>query len=81
VDHAADGAPHDAGGGLEVERTAGGVGVHALLAELGVLRLVTDEGAGDDHLLATDEDDLLAGEEFLGHDGAESAVEVIAAVD
>lgn len=58
-----------------------GVGVHTLLAELGVLGLVADEGSGDDHFFATDEDDLLAGEEFFGDDGTEAAVEVVAAVD
>ncbi|KAL3772703.1 hypothetical protein ACHAW5_002678 [Stephanodiscus triporus] len=81
VDHAPYRPPHDARGALEVERAADGIRVHALLAEVLVLRLVAHEGAGDDHLLGPHEYDLLAGEELLGDDGAETAVEVIAAVD
>ena len=42
VDHAADGAPYHACGGFEVEGSAAGVGVHALIAELGVFDFVTD---------------------------------------
>lgn len=64
-----------------MEGTAGMVGVHALGTELGVLGLVADKGSRDDHLFAADEDDLLSGEEFLGHDGAEASVHVVAAVD
>ena len=81
VDHATDGTPDHARGRSEVEGSLAGIGVHALVAELGILGLVTDEGSADDHLLATDEDDLLAGEEFLGHNGAQAAMEVVAAVD
>jgi len=64
-----------------VEGTTAGVGVHALIAELLVLGLVTYEGSGDDHLLTTDEDDLLASEELLGDDGTETTEKVVTAVD
>ena len=43
VDHAANCPPDDACGRLEVEGTAGRVGVHALVAELSILGLVTNE--------------------------------------
>ncbi len=62
-------------------RSTCGVGIHTLLTKVLILGLVAHERAGDDHLLASDEDDFLSGKEFLGHDGTEAAVEVIAAVD
>ena len=64
-----------------MEGTTTVVGVHTLGTELGVLSLVTDERARDNHLFATDEDDLLSGKEFLGHDGAETSVHVITTVN
>jgi len=64
-----------------VEGTTTGVGVHALVTELSVLGLVTYKGSRDDHLLASDEDDLLAGKELLGDNGTETSVEVVATVD
>ncbi len=81
MDHAANGAPNDPGRALEMVGSAGRVGVHSLLTKVLILGLVAHEGSGDDHLLAPDEDDFLSGEEFLGHDGTEAAVEVVAAVD
>jgi len=64
-----------------VEGTTPGVGVHALVAELGILGLVTHKGARDNHLLATDEDDLLTSEELFGDDGRQATHEVITAVN
>ena len=81
VNHTTDGPPDNPGRGLEVEGTTRVVGVHTLGTELGVLGLVADKGSRDDHLFATDKDDLLSGEEFLGHDGAEASVHVVTAVD
>ena len=37
--------------------------------------------SGDADLIASDDDDLLAGEELLGHDRGQAAQEVIASVD
>jgi len=81
VNHTADGPPHHPGGRLEVKGTAAVVGVHALGAELGVLGLVANKGAGDDHFFASDKDDLLTSEQFLCHDGAEASMHVVTAVD
>jgi len=81
VDHTTDGSPYDTGRRLEVEGTTTGVGVHALVAELGVLGLVTYERSRDDHLFATDEDDLLSGKELLGDNGAQTTIEVVTAID
>lgn len=81
VNHTTDGPPDNPGGGLEVEGTAGVVGIHALSTELSVLGLVADERSGDDHFFAADKDDLLTGEELLCHDGAETTVHVVTAVD
>lgn len=64
-----------------MEGTTTVVGVHAFSAELSVLGLVADEGARDDHFLATHKDNLLTGKEFLGHDGAEASVHVVTTVD
>ena len=59
----------------------GGVGVVAELAEVGVLDLVADEGARNTDLIATNDDDLLAGKELLGNDRGKTTKEVVAAVD
>jgi len=64
-----------------MERTTARIRVHTLVTELGVLGLVPYQAAGHAHLLATDEDHLLAGEEFLGDYGGEATEEVVAAVD
>jgi len=64
-----------------VERTTSGVGVHALLTELSILGLVTDKRSRDNHVLATDKNNLLSGQEFLGDDGTQTTVEVVAAVN
>jgi len=81
VNHTTDSPPHHTGRGLEVEGTTRRVGVHALLAELSILGLVTDDRSRDNHLLATDKDDLLSSQKFLGNDGAQTTVEVVAAVN
>jgi len=81
VDHTTDGAPHHTGGAAEVEGTTTGVGVHALVAELGVLGLVTDKTSRDTHELRSDEDDLLTGKEFLGDDGRKATKEVVTAIN
>jgi len=81
VDHTTDSPPNHTGRGLEVEGTTSRVGVHALGAELSVLGLVTDKRSRDNHILATDKNNLLSSQEFLGDDGAQTTVEVVAAVD
>lgn len=64
-----------------MEGTSAVVGVHALGAELGVLGLVADEGTRDDHLFATNEDNLLSSEELFCHDRTEATVHVVTAVN
>lgn len=81
VDHTTDSPPDHTGRGLEMEGTTGGVGVHALLTELSVLGLVTNKRSGDDHILTTDKNNLLSSQEFLGDDGTQTTVEVVAAVN
>jgi hypothetical protein len=81
VNHTTDSPPDHHGRSLEVEGTTGGVGVHALLTELSVLGLVTDKRSRDDHVLATDKNNLLSSQEFLSDDGAQTTVHVVAAVD
>jgi hypothetical protein len=81
VNHTTDSPPNHTGRGLEVEGTTSRVGVHALGAELSVLGLVTDERSRDNHILATDKNNLLSSQEFLGNDGAQTTVEVVAAVN
>ena len=53
----------------------------AELAEVGVLDLVADEGARNANLIATNDDDLLAGKELLGNDRGKATKKVVAAVD
>lgn len=62
-------------------RATAGVGVVAELAEVGVLDLVADEGARNADLIATNDDDLLAGKELLGNDRGKATKKVVAAVD
>lgn len=81
VNHTTDSPPDNTGRGLEVKRTTGRVGVHALVAELSVLGLVTNKRAGDDHILATDKNNLLSSQKFLGDDGTQTTEEVVAAVN
>jgi hypothetical protein len=66
-DHAADGAPEDAGGGAEVDGAMGGLGVHPLAEEPEVLHLLPDEPAGDAHLLAPHHHHPLPVQELLRH--------------
>jgi hypothetical protein len=81
VNHTADSPPDHTGRGLEMEGTTSRVGVHALRAELSVLGLVADKRSGDDHILATHKNNLLSSQEFLGDDGAQTTVKVVAAVN
>ena len=62
-------------------RATAGVGVVAELAEVGVLDLVADERARNADLIATNDDDLLAGKELLGNDRGKATKKVVAAVD
>mmetsp|Transcript_12942 Transcript_12942/g.32813 ORF Transcript_12942/g.32813 Transcript_12942/m.32813 type:complete len:200 (+) Transcript_12942:886-1485(+) len=80
-DHAADGAPEDAGGGAEVDGALFGVGVHALAEEGEELALVAEEGAGDVDFFGAHDGDGLAVEELLGDDGGKATEEVASAVD
>ena len=79
--HATDGAPDHAGWAFEMKWPSGGIGVVAELAEIGVLDLVADKGARNADLIATDDDDLLAGKELLGNDRGKATKKVVAAVD
>ena len=62
-------------------RATAGVGVVAELAEVGVLDLVADERARNADLIATNDDDLLAGKKLLGNDRGKATKKVVAAVD
>lgn len=64
-----------------MEWPTAGVGVVAELAEVGVLDLVADKGARNADLIATDDDDLLAGKELLGNDRGKATKKVVASVD
>lgn len=79
--HATDGAPDHAGWAFEMKWPSGGIGVVAELAEIGVLDLLADKGARNADLIATDDDDLLAGKELLGNDRGKATKKVVAAVD
>lgn len=57
------------------------VGVVTKLAEVGVLDLVTDEGARDADLIATNDDDLLSSKKLLGNNRGKATKKVVAAVD
>lgn len=79
--HTTDGLADDLGWVVEMEWTALVVEVGALLEVLHVVGLGTELGAGDVDLLAVDDDDLLAVQELLGDDGAETTEQVVAGVD
>ena len=64
-----------------MEWPTAGVGVVAELAEVGVLDLVADKGARNADLIATDDDDLLAGKELLGNDRGKATKKVVASVN
>ena len=81
-DHATDGLVEDAAGGAEVEGTTAGRVVTGHLAEVGVvLQLGAEELAGHVEVLATDDNDLLAGEKLLGDDGSQATEKVALAVN
>ena len=79
--HTTDGAPDHASRALEMEWATAGVGVVAELAEVGVLDLVADKGSRDADLIATNDDDLLAGKELLRHNRGKATKKVVASVD
>mmetsp|Transcript_3590 Transcript_3590/g.5190 ORF Transcript_3590/g.5190 Transcript_3590/m.5190 type:complete len:87 (-) Transcript_3590:85-345(-) len=79
--HTTDCAPYHQGGRLEVEWTSVGVGIHALLAELGILDTVANQRSRDNHLVTSHNDDLLPGKQFLGNDGSQATKKVVTAVD
>jgi hypothetical protein len=78
--HAAESSPEHASRGLEVDGTLLGVGVVSLLEELGLLDLVSLDGAGHHDLLAAHHHDLLAAQELLGHGGGEATEQVALAI-
>lgn len=81
ADHAADSLVEDAAGGAEVEGASGLVEAGGL-AQVGVVfELVAEELARDVEVLATHNSDVLAVENFLGHDGSETTEEVVLAVN
>lgn len=61
--------------------STGGIGVHALIAELLVFGLVTNKRARYHHFLAANKDNFLAGKKLLRNNGTKSSIEVVAAVD
>mmetsp|Transcript_511 Transcript_511/g.1212 ORF Transcript_511/g.1212 Transcript_511/m.1212 type:complete len:200 (-) Transcript_511:98-697(-) len=67
VNHTTDGPPNNTSWRPEVEGTTFRIGVHVLRTELSILGLVADKGSRDDHLLATDKNNLLTSQKLLGH--------------
>lgn len=61
--------------------TTSGIGIHSLVAELGILGLVAHKGSGDHHFLTSDKDDLLTRKELLRDNGTEPTMKVVTAVD
>jgi hypothetical protein len=79
--HATDSAPDHAGGRLEVEWSAVGVGVVTELTEVRILGLVANERARNANLVASDDDDLLASKKLLGDDTGQAAEQMVTSVD
>merc|ERR1712216_260737 len=80
-EHPTDNTHDHVGRGLVVERTLDGVGVHALGALHEELHLVTHEGTGDDDILASGQDNLLAEECLLSDEGGQATKEVVTGID
>ena len=80
-DHAADGAPEDAGRGTIMEGALRRVGIGPLAQELHVAGVVTRQAARDHELLASHHDHLLARKQLLGHNRGQPAEQVPTAVD
>jgi hypothetical protein len=76
-----DGPSEDHGGRTVMKGTPQRLHVAPQAQELQVLELVPVEVSAHVDALATDHDDLVAVQEELGHDGAESAHEMAAAID
>merc|ERR1719270_447336 len=80
-DHASNGPPEHLGGSPEVEGTAGRLDVAPQAKESQHFQLVPVEVAGEVDALTTHDDNLVAVEDVLGHDGGQAAQQVTAAID
>ncbi len=76
-----DGSPEDLSGSAEVEGASQGFDVASQTQKLEVLQLVAVEVSAHVDSLATDDHDLVAVEDELGHDGGQTAHQVTATVD
>lgn len=76
-EHATDGAVEDSRRGAVMEGTKlFGVDDVSLVKEVGIAELVPHVTTGNVDFLASDHNDLLAGEELLGHYGCQTTKEV-----
>jgi len=81
-DHASDSSPEHLGGCAEVEgATTGGVVASLLAQECRVLQFRAEELARDVESLASNDDDLLAIEQLLGHYAGETTQKMSLAID
>mmetsp|Transcript_7958 Transcript_7958/g.12307 ORF Transcript_7958/g.12307 Transcript_7958/m.12307 type:complete len:206 (+) Transcript_7958:139-756(+) len=78
--HASQASPEHAGGSSVVLESSAGVGVDGLSQELLIVEVISEEGAGEDQLLAANHDNLLTSEELLGDLGSESSDEVASSI-
>lgn len=81
VDHASHSSPEHLSGGLEVEGTLTGVGIHVLSAELGILHSVSHQTSADTKLVAPHNNDLLSGKQFPSHNTRQATDKVIPPVN
>ena len=79
--HASDGSPENSRGGSVMDDTSSGVVDHLLSHEFGPFNLVSEERARDVDSFGSDDNDSLAGEEFLGDDGGESSEEMTLSIN
>lgn len=80
-EHTTDDSPEDLSGRTVVEGTVTGVGVRALAQEGQILDLVTVQGSADVDTLTTNGHNLLAGQEFLGNRGRQTAQQMSSAIN
>jgi hypothetical protein len=80
-EHATDGLPEHTGWGFPMLETASWVGVDALVHRFLSVHLVSVERARLENLFAADDDDSLAGDQFLGDDACETAHQVTTSIN
>ena len=67
VDHTSDSSPEDSGGSSIMDSTSSGVVDHLLSHVFRELDVVSEEGTRDVDSFSSNNNDSLAGEEFLGN--------------